>query len=65
MGTTDPVIAGQYVSSDNELVIVNELLCFISNKIDKLTAAHLIKLCCDTFSESDIETAKKNCLCKM
>jgi len=38
---------------------VNELLCFISNKIDMLPVTSIIQLCSSTYSDTEIEDAKK------
>ena len=38
--------------------IINELLCFTVNKIDKLDHETLIKLCTEKYSEKEIENSK-------
>ena len=38
--------------------IINELLCFVSNRIDLLEVTILKKLCTETYSSEDILTAK-------
>ena len=38
---------------------VNELLCFISNKIDVMTQDLLVKLCTDFYGKGVIDNAKK------
>ncbi|XP_070562134.1 uncharacterized protein [Ptychodera flava] len=40
-------------------VIINELLCFLVNKMDALTTDMLVKLCCDHFGDDEVELAKK------
>ncbi|XP_070554548.1 uncharacterized protein [Ptychodera flava] len=39
--------------------VINELLCFIVNKIDVLTTDVLVKLCCEQFNDEEVEFAKK------
>ena len=39
--------------------IVNELLCFVVNKMDTLPFDYLVKLCSDFYSESEIDAAKE------
>jgi hypothetical protein len=39
-------------------VIVNELLCFVCNKLDILTHDTIVKLCGDAFSDPEIEDSK-------
>ena len=39
-------------------VIVDELLCFIANKLDYVGAEELISLCVKSFSEADIKESK-------
>ena len=40
-------------------IIINELLCFVTNKSDILPLESITQLCCSTFGESDIEQSKK------
>ena len=40
-------------------VVINELLCFVVNKMDSLTTDILIKLCCDHYGDDEVESAKK------
>ncbi|KPJ14768.1 hypothetical protein RR48_05862 [Papilio machaon] len=40
-------------------IVINELLAFIQNKADVMDEASLIRLCSDSFMESEILTAKK------
>ena len=44
---------------NNTAITVNELLCFISNKIDIMTQDLLVKLCVDFYGKGVIESAKK------
>ena len=44
---------------NNTAITVNELLCFISNKIDIMTQDLLVKLCVDFYAKEVIESAKK------
>ena len=44
---------------NNTAITVNELLCFISNKIDIMTQDLLVKLCMDFYAKEVIESAKK------
>ena len=46
-------------TSNSTGMVINELLCFVTNKCDLLPAESIIQLCCDTFGESDIELSKK------
>ena len=45
-------------NEDHE-VIVDELLCFLCNKIDVLPTQTIADLCVTTFDDSDIEMSKK------
>ena len=45
--------------TNNTAITVNELLCFISNKIDIMTQDLLVKLCVDFYGKGVIESAKK------
>ena len=49
---------GQVRTTSNG-VIINELLCFLVNKMDSLTTDMLVKLCCDHFGDDEVELAKK------
>ena len=40
--------------------IVDELLCFITNKIDLMNSDTLVKLCVENFEDEEIEAAKDN-----
>ena len=40
-------------------IVINELLCFVTNKCDLLPAESISQLCCATFEESEIEQSKK------
>ena len=44
---------------DQDVVVVNELLCFVTNKIDVMTQDVLVKLCADFYDCNSIVTAKK------
>ena len=44
---------------DQHGVIINELLCFVTNKCDILPEDTLTRLCVDSYSEEEIEAAKK------
>ena len=45
---------------DNQVgYTVNELLCFISNKMDVMTQDLLVKLCTDFYGKGEIDNAKK------
>lgn len=44
---------------ESSSVIVNEILCYISNKIGVVPAHHLQRLCCDSFEFDEINDAKK------
>ena len=47
--------------SDGELrqdIIIDECLCYIINKHNLCDVETLIKICCDTFDESEIEASK-------
>ena len=39
--------------------VINELLCFVTNKCDVLPAEPISQWCCATFEESEIEQSKK------
>lgn len=39
--------------------MVNELLCFVGNKVDSMPTDLIIKLVCDFYDEKEIESAKK------
>ena len=39
-------------------VVVNELLCFLSNKVRSMTYESLMKLCMDFYDEESVITAK-------
>ena len=43
---------------DNNNTLANELLCFVSRKMDLMTSDHLIKVCSEFYSEREIESAK-------
>ena len=45
------------ISADG--VVINELLCFIVNKMDILTTDIIVKLCSEHFDDEDVELAKK------
>ena len=47
------------MSFNKDSITINELLCFISNKIDVMTQDLLVKLCKDFYSKDAIESAKK------
>ena len=40
-------------------IIVNELLCYAICKLDKISSADLMDICCNFYSDADIEGAKK------
>ena len=40
-------------------VIIDNILCFLSNKMDILTHDVMTKLCCDKYDESEIDKAKR------
>ena len=40
-------------------VVINELLCFVANKMECLPPETICQLCLNTFSETDIESSKK------
>ena len=44
----------------HQLLIENELLCFLSTKMDIMTTDHLVKVCCDFYTEREIKSAKKS-----
>lgn len=39
-------------------IVINELLCFVQNKIDIMDEESLIRLCTSTFNKTEINTAK-------
>ena len=45
--------------TDHDIVTVNELLCFVTNKIDVMTQDVLVKICADFYDGTSIVTAKK------
>ena len=47
------------MSFNKDSITINELLCFLSNKIDVMTQDLLVKLCVDFYSKDAIESAKK------
>ena len=54
-----PTIPEQQSGGNNPTpVTTNELLCFISNKMDIMTEDLLVKLCADFYSKNVIEAAK-------
>ena len=40
-------------------IIINELLCFVTNKINILEREFLIKVCIEKYNSKEIEKAKK------
>ncbi|XP_077977458.1 uncharacterized protein LOC144433018 [Glandiceps talaboti] len=50
---------GGSVSTLNPVIIVNELLCFLTNKMDVMPHDILLKVCADFYDDSQIENAKK------
>ncbi|XP_070546947.1 uncharacterized protein [Ptychodera flava] len=46
-------------SQSGKAIIVNELLCFVWNKIDVLPSDMIVKLCVDTYDDKDVEQAKR------
>ena len=46
-------------SGNNNGVIIDELICFVQNKIDILPPISIGDLCTSTFSEHDIEASKR------
>ena len=40
------------------IIVVNELLCFMQEKGDIMTADDIVKICCDFYSREDIEKAR-------
>ncbi|XP_070537508.1 uncharacterized protein [Ptychodera flava] len=46
-------------SSSKDVLIVNELLCFLVNKMDVMPTDILSKVCCDFYEDSQIENSKK------
>ena len=38
--------------------VVNELLCFVVNKMDTLSFDYIVKLCSDSYGDAEIECAK-------
>ena len=46
-------------TANSDGIVINELLCFIQNKLDVLPVDSISQLCVSTFCESDIEEAKK------
>lgn len=42
----------------SEKIIINELLTFVQNKIDRLDDLSIIQICCSNFKDKDIESAK-------
>ena len=47
------------VTDNNNGVIIDELLCFVQNKIDLLPPTAIADLCTATFQEGDIEASKR------
>ena len=47
------------VTDNNKGVIIDELLCFVQNKIDLLPPTAIAYLCTATFQEGDIEASKR------
>ena len=43
----------------DDSILIDELLCFITNKLDILPPIVIVQLCTSTFSDSDIEVSKK------
>ena len=39
--------------------VINELLCFVANKMDSLPFDYLVKLCSDFYADTEIEAAKQ------
>ena len=39
--------------------IIDELLCFVTNKFDKLDSDTMVRLCVEAYTNSDIEKSKK------
>eukprot|EP00058_Branchiostoma_floridae_P020822 XP_002606312.1 hypothetical protein BRAFLDRAFT_67553 [Branchiostoma floridae] len=44
---------------DRSSVYVNDLLCYVVNKMDTTPNDIIVKVCCETYTEEDIETSKK------
>lgn len=44
------------------IIVVNELLCFMQEKGDIMTADDIVKICCDFYSREDIEKARTTLL---
>ena len=45
--------------ADSSTIMVNELLCFAQNKMNTLPYDYIVKLCVDSYCDSDIENAKR------
>ena len=62
MTSTDQLSAvtdNSHVSTlTNEIVSINELLCFISNKSETMTYELVVKLCVDFYDEAIIKESK-------
>ncbi|XP_019642693.1 PREDICTED: uncharacterized protein LOC109483976 [Branchiostoma belcheri] len=53
-----PVDSPQGQGEPNK-IFINDLLCFVVNKMDKMPGDIVTKLCLETYSEEEIEDAKK------
>ncbi|KAI8499120.1 hypothetical protein Bbelb_228840 [Branchiostoma belcheri] len=53
-----PVDSPQGQGEPNK-IFINDLLCFVVNKMDKMPGDIVTKLCLETYSEEEIEVAKK------
>ena len=40
-------------------VIIDELLCFLQNKLDLMTTDNVVRLCVDSFNEEEVKSSKK------
>lgn len=45
--------------SNSEVMIINELLTFIQNKVDVMDEVAIVQICATQFSEEEVETAKE------
>ena len=57
--TTASNVAQPPGSDTGSGVIINELLCFVANKLDLLPTETIVQLCVTSFQDAEIEDAKK------
>ena len=50
---------GKVTDSEHKTMVINELLCFVSNKMDCLVHDILVKVCSDFYDKQTIEASKK------